>query len=149
MNAIDAWETEGGALLRQPHGDTGVAARAGSLPANSAISDHAAPVSVTASGPISSRRFTTTKAASRYPKFRNDRGIPEIRIGVREFNCIGVSPPYDHPHVYIDMGGGDAILCPYCATLYRYDPQLAPFEADPPDCLFVDPVRAEAVRDLA
>jgi uncharacterized Zn-finger protein len=34
---------------------------------------------------------------SGYPKFRNDRGVPEICIGVREFKCIGVSPPQDHP----------------------------------------------------
>jgi hypothetical protein len=32
---------------------------------------------------------------SGYPKFRNDRGVAEIRIGVREFDCIGVSPPQD------------------------------------------------------
>ena len=76
--------------------------------------------------------------ASRYPKFRNDRAVPEIRIGAREFNCIGVSPPQDHPHVYINMGGQERILCPYCATRYRYDSRLAPFEAEPQDCLFVD-----------
>jgi len=79
--------------------------------------------------------------ASRYPKFRNDHAVPEIRIGAREFNCIGVSPPHDHPHVYINMGGEDTILCPYCATRYRYDPRLAIFEADPQDSLFVDPDR--------
>src|SRR4051794_10430864 len=39
-----------------------------------------------------------------YLKFRNDHGVPEIRIGVKEFECIGVSPPLDHPHVYINMG---------------------------------------------
>ncbi|MDH3439100.1 MAG: zinc-finger domain-containing protein [Betaproteobacteria bacterium] len=77
--------------------------------------------------------------ASSYPKFRNDRAVAEIRIGVREFNCIGVSPPQDHPHVYINMGDQETILCPYCATRYRYDSQLAPYEADPQDCLFVDP----------
>ena len=77
--------------------------------------------------------------ASRYPKFRNDRAVLEIRIGVREFNCIGVSPPHDHPHVYINMGAQDTILCPYCVTRYRYDPRLAPFEADPQDSLFVGP----------
>jgi hypothetical protein len=33
-----------------------------------------------------------------YPKFRNDRGVPEIRIGVKEFMCIGESPPQDHPY---------------------------------------------------
>jgi len=50
---------------------------------------------------------------SGYPKFRNDRGVPEICIGVREFECIGVSPPQDHPHIYIDMAEADTILCPY------------------------------------
>lgn len=84
-------------------------------------------------------RSGTTMAASHYLKFRNDRAVPEIRIGVREFNCIGVSPPHDHPHVYINLGDQDTILCPYCATRYRYDPRLAPFKADPRDSLFVDP----------
>lgn len=72
-------------------------------------------------------------------KFRNDRGVAEIRIGVREFHCIGVSPPHDHPHVYINMGEVDAILCPYCATSFRFDARLAPFAADPQDSLFVEP----------
>jgi len=48
-------------------------------------------------------------SGSGYPKFRNDRGVPEICIGVREFKCIGMSPPQDHPHVYINMG--EALLC--------------------------------------
>ena len=47
-----------------------------------------------------------------YPKFRNDRAVPEIRIGVKEFNCIGVSPPHDHPHIYLNMGEEDTIICP-------------------------------------
>lgn len=74
--------------------------------------------------------------ATRYPKFVNDDGLPEIRIGAREFHCIGVSPPNDHPHVYINTGVADATLCPYCATLFRFDPQLAAFAADPPDSLY-------------
>lgn len=74
--------------------------------------------------------------ASRYPRFRNDRAVPEIRIGAIEFNCIGVSPPHDHPHVYINMGGNDTVLCPYCGTRYRLDARLASFEAVPPDSLF-------------
>jgi hypothetical protein len=32
-------------------------------------------------------------SGSGYPKFKNDRGVPEICIGVREFMCIGESPP--------------------------------------------------------
>jgi uncharacterized Zn-finger protein len=75
-------------------------------------------------------------SASGYPKFRNDHGVPEISIGVKEFKCIGVSPPQDHPHVYINMGEADAILCPYCATRFRFDPRLAPLDADPPDSFF-------------
>src|ERR1700720_5042464 len=66
---------------------------------------------------------------SGHPKFRNDRGVPEICIGGREFECIGVSPPQDHPHIYIDMGEADTILCPYCGTRFRFDPRLAPLNA--------------------
>jgi uncharacterized Zn-finger protein len=76
---------------------------------------------------------------NRYAKFKNDRAVPEIRIGVREFNCIGVSPPHDHPHIYLNMGDQDAIHCPYCATRFRFDPQVGQRESDPPGCLFVDP----------
>ena len=47
-----------------------------------------------------------------YLKFRNDRGVPEICIGVREFKCIGVSPLQDHPHIYINMGEADASSVP-------------------------------------
>ena len=75
-------------------------------------------------------------SGSGYPKFKNDRGVPEICIGVREFMCIGVSPPQDHPHVYINMGEADTILCPYCATRFRFDPRLTPLDADPPDSFF-------------
>jgi uncharacterized Zn-finger protein len=73
-----------------------------------------------------------------YPKFRNDRGVPEICIGVKEFMCIGESSPQDHPHVYINMGEADTILCPYCATRFRFDPRLTPLDADPPDSFFAD-----------
>lgn len=77
--------------------------------------------------------------SSRYPKFRNDHGLAEIRIGAREFLCIGVSPPQDHPHVYINMGDQDKILCPYCATLFRFDPRLETFAADPRESVYLDP----------
>ena len=77
-------------------------------------------------------------ADSGHPKFRNDRGVPEICIGVREFECIGASPPQDHPHIYIDMGAADTILCPYCGTRFRFDPRLTPLDAEPPDSLFAE-----------
>jgi uncharacterized Zn-finger protein len=73
-----------------------------------------------------------------YVRFRNDQGVPEIRIGVKEFECIGVSPPQHHPHIYINMGKADTILCPYCATRFRFDPRLTPLDADPPDSLFFE-----------
>jgi uncharacterized Zn-finger protein len=77
-------------------------------------------------------------SGSGYPKFRNDRGVPEICIGVKEFNCIGVSPPHDHPHIYINMREADTIPCPYCGTRFRFDPRLTPLDADPPDSVFTD-----------
>ena len=72
------------------------------------------------------------------PKFKNDLGVREIKIGSRQFACVGASPPNDHPHVYLDMGASDQISCPYCATLFQYDPAVAPFAADPPECVFVE-----------
>jgi uncharacterized Zn-finger protein len=77
-------------------------------------------------------------SGSGYPKFRNDRGVREICIGVKEFNCIGVSPPHDHPHIYINMCEADSIPCPYCGTWFRFDPRLTPLDADPPDSVFTD-----------
>jgi uncharacterized Zn-finger protein len=65
-----------------------------------------------------------------------DHGVSEICIGVKEFMCIGESPPQDHPHVYINMGEADSILYPYCATRFRFDPRLTPL--DPPDSFFAD-----------
>ena len=73
-----------------------------------------------------------------YLKFRNDHGVAEIHIGVREFKCVGASPPQDHPHIYIDMGAAETILCPYCGTHFRFDPRLTPLDADPPDSFFAE-----------
>ena len=71
-------------------------------------------------------------------RFIIHRGVLEICIGVREFKGIGVSPPQDHPHIYIDMAEADMILCPYCGTRFRFDPRLTPLDADPPDSFFAD-----------
>ena len=73
-------------------------------------------------------------------KFRNDVGVTEICVGLKKFKCIGVSPPHDHPHIYLDMGDADTILCPYCAVLFRYDSRLSPDEAYPPSCVYSDDV---------
>jgi len=66
------------------------------------------------------------------PKFNNDAGVCEIRIGVREFECTGATPPNDHPHVYLDMGRGLEAICPYCSTLFKFDATLKAEEAIPP-----------------
>ena len=40
------------------------------------------------------------------PHFRNDAGVDSISIGATEFMCIGALPPFDHPHIFIDLGDG-------------------------------------------
>jgi uncharacterized Zn-finger protein len=73
-----------------------------------------------------------------YPKFHNDVGVPIVRIGCREFKCIGDKPPQDHPRIYLDMGDTNEIVCPYCSTLFGFDPSLGAHEADPADCAYGD-----------
>jgi uncharacterized Zn-finger protein len=73
-----------------------------------------------------------------YPKFQNEIGVPIVRIGCHEFECIGDKPPQDHPHIYLNMGDASDIVCPYCSTLFRFDPTLGAHEADPADCEFGD-----------
>ncbi len=70
------------------------------------------------------------------PHFCNDIGVEKIHIGVKEFQCMGARPPADHPHVYLDMGSDNQIVCPYCSTLYVYDPNLGADQSDPPYCLY-------------
>src|SRR5258705_11064698 len=74
-----------------------------------------------------------------YPKFHNEVGVPIVRIGCREFKCIGDKPPQDHPHIYLKMGDASEIVCPYCSTLFRFDPSLGAHEADPADCAYGEP----------
>jgi uncharacterized Zn-finger protein len=68
------------------------------------------------------------------PHFQNDAGVSVIEIGTTEFMCVGARPPFDHPHVFLDMGDDREIICPYCSTLYRHAPDLAADEARPPEC---------------
>lgn len=70
------------------------------------------------------------------PKFTNDAGVSEIRIGVHEFECVGATPPYDHPHVYLDMGRETEMICPYCSTLYKFDASLKADEAVPASAVY-------------
>ncbi len=68
------------------------------------------------------------------PHFHNDVGASVIEIGAREFMCVGATPPFDHPHIFCDMGDESEIICSYCSTLYRYNPALAARETRPAGC---------------
>lgn len=65
------------------------------------------------------------------PHFHNDAGVPVIEIAAKEFMCIGAKPPFDHPHVFLDMGSENEIVCPYCSTLYRHSATLHGTESVP------------------
>jgi uncharacterized Zn-finger protein len=72
------------------------------------------------------------------PHFHNTSGAPVVTIGVKEFMCVGAKAPFDHPHVFLDMGEADEIVCPYCSTLYRYRAGLDPTQTEPPGHLYRD-----------
>lgn len=69
------------------------------------------------------------------PHLANDQGAAKILVGVTELNCVGARPPYDHPHVFLDMGSDGQVLCPYCSTLYVNDSRLKADETDPKGCV--------------
>ena len=74
-----------------------------------------------------------------------------VRLGVR---AIALAPiryngqtvammsleQFDHPHVFLDLGNDNEIICPYCSTLFRFAADLAPGEARPPECVVTDKV---------
>lgn len=70
------------------------------------------------------------------PHFHNDPGVEIVYVGVREFQCVGARPPFDHPHVFLDMGSESEIICPYCSTLFRLRDGLKADEADPAECVY-------------
>jgi uncharacterized Zn-finger protein len=70
------------------------------------------------------------------PHFHNSEGLGRIEIGSKEFQCVGALPPFDHPHIYIDMGKEADIVCPYCSTLYVFNPRLAPGTSEPLSAVF-------------
>ncbi|MGE0500294.1 MAG: zinc-finger domain-containing protein [Rhizobiaceae bacterium] len=76
-------------------------------------------------------------AGGAIPHFQNDAGHPVIGIGVKEFMCVGANPPFDHPHVFLDMGAGDEKVCPYCSTLFRYLSDLKANETRPAGALYL------------
>lgn len=76
------------------------------------------------------------------PHFHNDPGVAVIHVGAREFMCIGAKPPFDHPHVFLDMGSDAEIVCPYCSTLFKYDASLKAGACVPPECAHRETARA-------
>jgi uncharacterized Zn-finger protein len=77
-------------------------------------------------------------AAGLVPHFANDRGAEKIFVGVKELQCMGARAPFDHPHVFLDMGGDTQVLCPYCSTLFIFDERLGKGESDPTGCHVVE-----------
>ena len=48
-------------------------------------------------------------------------GVPVVTVGAKEFMCMGAKPPFDHPHIFIDMGDDGEAICSYCSTRFVYD----------------------------
>jgi uncharacterized Zn-finger protein len=70
------------------------------------------------------------------PHFHNTEGLTRIEIGSKEFQCVGALPPFDHPHVYLDMGKENDIVCPYCSTHYVYNSRLKAGAAEPMSAVY-------------
>lgn len=76
------------------------------------------------------------------PHFANDAGVAAIEIGAHKLMCVGAKPPFDHPHVFLDMGGDHEIVCSYCSTLYKFAADLHAEETRPAGCLWITPAAA-------
>jgi uncharacterized Zn-finger protein len=68
-------------------------------------------------------------------RLHNQPGVSQMRVGTKRFMCIGALPPFDHPHIFIDMGDDLQIVCPYCSTIFHYHPQLET-ACEPEECVF-------------
>jgi uncharacterized Zn-finger protein len=84
------------------------------------------------------KHFEDNMASGATPHFQNQMGLSVIEVGAREFMCIGAPPPFDHPHIFIDMGSETETVCPYCSTLYRHNPRLGAGEANPAHAAWAD-----------
>jgi uncharacterized Zn-finger protein len=87
---------------------------------------------------VPNKHFEVDMAAGATPHFHNAMGVSVIEIGAKEFMCIGSKPPFDHPHVFIDMGAATETVCPYCSTLYRFNPGLKAGESIPAEAAWHD-----------
>ena len=77
-----------------------------------------------------------TMAGHTIPHFQNDAGHPVVTIGVKEFMCVGATEPFDHPHVFLDMGDDVEKVCPYCSTHFVYNSKLTSGLADPISAIY-------------
>lgn len=72
------------------------------------------------------------------PHFQNDGGYRAIEIGAKQFMCVGANPPFDHPHVYLEISADGEKICPYCSTLYRFNATLGAQTTIPEGAAFHD-----------
>ncbi len=70
------------------------------------------------------------------PHFHNTEGLAQVEVGSKEFKCVGALPPFDHPHIYIDMGKDNDVVCPYCSTHYVFNPNLPAGTSSPLSAVF-------------
>ncbi|MHA1523824.1 MAG: zinc-finger domain-containing protein [Alphaproteobacteria bacterium] len=70
------------------------------------------------------------------PYFRNDTGVETIQVGASGFMCTGASTPFDHPHIFLDMGKDDTIICPYCSTRFQKNANFSATQVDPAECAY-------------
>lgn len=75
-------------------------------------------------------------AGGKTPHYQNSAGHARIEIGVKEFMCVGALPPYDHPHIFLDMGDDSEKVCPYCSTLFVHNAELHGDATSPEGCAF-------------
>ena len=71
------------------------------------------------------------------PHFHNDLGLASITVGVKQFMCMGAKPPFDHPHIFIDMGSDVEEICSYCSTQFMYKSELNA-ACSPVECEYSD-----------
>ena len=75
------------------------------------------------------------------PHFHNDPGVPVIHVGSKEFMCIGATPPFDHPHVFLDMGYDDRDRLLLLLDPVQVRSSLKADEARPAECCGADHAR--------
>jgi uncharacterized Zn-finger protein len=87
---------------------------------------------------LRNKHFEGDMAAGATPHFQNQMGLPAVEVGAKEFMCIGAPPPFDHPHIFIDMGAETETVCPYCSTLYKFNSSLGASESIPAQAAWIE-----------